>query len=62
MTEQEQSRIRFCAKVFRAFGVPFVILADHKITYQVGELWQCATIDQLEKKAEQMLQYRKKRF
>ena len=49
-----------CAKVFKAFGVAFKILADHKIVYQVGESWQCSTIEDLERKAEQMLQYRKR--
>ena len=56
----EADRIRFCAKVFKAFGVDFRILADHRIVYQVGDSWQCNTIEDLEKKAEQMLQYRKK--
>lgn len=53
-------RINFCAKVFKAFGVAFTILADHKIVYQVGESWQCSTIEALERKAEQMLRYRRK--
>lgn len=53
-------RINFCAKVFKAFGVDFTILADHRIVYQVGESWQCSSIEALERKAEQMLQYRKK--
>lgn len=56
----EADRIRFCAKVFKAFGVDFRILADHRIVYQVGDSWQCNTIEDLEKKAEQMLQYRKR--
>lgn len=56
----EADRIRFCAKVFKAFGVEFRILADHRIVYQVGDSWQCNTIEDLEKKAEQMLQYRKR--
>lgn len=56
----EADRIRFCAKVFKAFGVDFRILADHRIVYQVGDSWQCNTIEDLEKKAEQMLQYRNK--
>ena len=56
----EADRIRFCAKVFKAFGVDLRILADHRIVYQVGDSWQCNTIEDLEKKAEQMLQYRKK--
>lgn len=56
----EADRIRFCAKVFKAFGVDFRILADHRIVYQVGDSWQCYTIEDLEKKAEQMLQYRKR--
>ena len=60
MTESEMNRINFCAKVFKAFNVQFTILANNKLTYQVGESWQCSTIDQLERKAEQMLQYRKK--
>ena len=60
MTESDKNRINFCAKVFKAFGVPFVILDDHKLVYQVGESWQCSTIDQLEQKAEQMLQYRQR--
>lgn len=51
-------RINFCAKVFKAFGVAFTILADHKIVYQVGNrgsvrpsrLWKgrrnrCCSID-----------------
>lgn len=38
----EADRIRFCAKVFKAFGVAFTILADHKIVYQVGE--SCSVI------------------
>ena len=33
----DAGRINFCAKVFKAFGVAFTILADHKIVYQVGE-------------------------
>lgn len=60
MTETDKNRINFCAKVFRAFGVDFLILADHKLIFQVGVSWQCSTIDQLERKAEQMLQYRGK--
>ena len=56
----EADRIRFCAKVFKAFGVDFRILADHRIVYQVGDSWQCNTIEDLEKKAEQMSQYRKR--
>lgn len=60
MTETDKNRINFCAKVFRAFGVDFLILADHKLIFQVGESWQCSTVDQLERKAEQMLQYRLK--
>lgn len=55
----DADRIRFCARVFKAFGVDFRIIADHRIVYQVGESWQCNTIEGLEKKAEQMLQYRK---
>ena len=47
-------------KVFKAFGVEFRILADHRIIYQVGESWQCSDIEDLERKAEQMLLYRKK--
>lgn len=60
MTETDKNRINFCSKVFRAFGVDFRILADHKLIFQVGESWQCSTVDQLERKAEQMLLYRKK--
>lgn len=60
MTETDKNRINFCAKEFRAFGVDFLILADHKLIFQVGVSWQCSTIDQLERKAEQMLQYRGK--
>ena len=60
MTESDKNRINFCAKVFKAFGVDFRILADHKLIFQVGESWQCSTVDQLERKAEQMLQYRQK--
>lgn len=60
MDEQERNRINFCAKVFRAFGVEFVILADKRLVYQVGESWQCSTIEALERKAEQMLMYRRK--
>ena len=60
MTETDKNRINFCAKVFRAFGVDFRILADHKLIFQVGGSWQCSNIDQLERKAEQMLQYRQK--
>lgn len=56
----DAGRINFCAKVFKAFGVDFRILADHRIIYQVGDSWQCNTIEDLEKKAEQMLQYRKR--
>jgi hypothetical protein len=37
MTETDKNRINFCAKVFRAFGVDFRILADHKLIFQVGE-------------------------
>ena len=54
----EPERVRFCAKVFKAFGVDFRILADHRIIYQVGESWQCDNIEALERKAEQMLKYR----
>ena len=53
-------RVKFCAKVFRAFGVEFRILADHRLTYIVGETWQCHDVEALERKAEQMLQYRRK--
>ena len=53
-------RVKFCAKVFRAFGVEFRILADHRLTYIVGESWQCHDIEALERKAEQMLLYRRK--
>lgn len=60
MTESDKNRINFCAKVFKAFGVDFRILADHRLVFMVGESWQCSTIDQLERKAEQMLQYRQK--
>lgn len=60
MTESDKNRINFCAKVFKAFGVDFRILADHKLVFMVGESWQCSTIDQLERKAEQMLQYRQR--
>jgi hypothetical protein len=60
MTETDKNRINFCAKVFKAFGVAFTILANHKIVYQVGESWQCSTVEALERKAEQMLQYRQK--
>lgn len=61
MTEKkDKDRINFCAKVFKAFGVEFRILADHRIIYQVGEFWQCSEIEDLERKAEQMLMYRKK--
>lgn len=56
----EIDRINFCARVFKAFGVEFTILVDRKITYQVGESWQCSTVEALERKAEQMLQYRRK--
>ena len=56
----DAGRINFCAKVFKAFGVAFTILADHKIVYQVGESWQCDNIEALERKAEQMLMYRRK--
>ena len=52
--------MKFCAKVFRAFGVEFRILADHRLTYIVGESWQCHDIEALERKAEQMLLYRRK--
>jgi hypothetical protein len=60
MTETDKNRINFCAKVFKAFGVAFTILADHKIVYQVGESWQCSTVEALERKAEQILMYRRK--
>ena len=53
-------RVKFSAKVFRAFGVEFRILADHRLTYIVGESWQCHDIEALERKAEQMLKYRRK--
>lgn len=62
MTETDKNRINFCAKVFKAFGVEFRILADHRLVFQVGESWQCSTIEDLERKAEQMLHYRKKAF
>ena len=60
MNVNDADRIKFCAKVFKAFNVDFMILAAHKIVYQVGESWQCDNIEALERKAEQMLQYRKK--
>lgn len=60
MTEADRNRINFCAKVFKAFGVDFTILADHKLRFQVGGYWQCDSIEALERKAEQMLQYRNK--
>lgn len=60
MNVNDADRIKFCAKAFKAFNVDFMILADHKIVYQVGESWQCDNIEALERKAEQMLQYRKK--
>lgn len=60
MNEHDRNRINFCAKVFRAFGVEFVILADKRLVYQVGGSWQCSTIEALERKAEQMLMYRRK--
>lgn len=53
-------RVKFCAKVFRAFGVEFRILAEHRLTYIVGESWQCHDVESLERKAKQMLQYRNK--
>lgn len=56
----DMERVRFCVKVFRAFGVAFTVLADHRIVYQVGESWQCSSIEALERKAEQMLQYRRR--
>ena len=62
MTESDKNRINFCAKVFKAFGVDFRILADHRLVFMVGEHWQCSTIEQLERKAEQMLHFRKKVF
>ena len=54
----EPERVTCCANVFKAFGVDFRILADHRIIYQVGESWQCDNIEALERKAEQMLKYR----
>ena len=60
MTKQDQSRIRFCARIFKAFDVPLTILADHRLVYQVGEHWQCDNLDALERKAEEMLMYRRK--
>lgn len=60
MGEQERSRINFCAKVFKAFGLNLTLLVDHRVVYQVGESWQCDNIEALERKAEQMLQYRQK--
>ena len=60
MNSIEVSRINFCAKVFKAFGVAFTILADHRTVFQVGESWQCSTIEDLERKAEQMLHYRRR--
>lgn len=58
--ERIRTLINFCAKVFKAFGVAFTVLVDHRIVYQVGESWQCDNIEALERKAEQMLQYRKR--
>lgn len=54
----EADRVNFCAKVFKAFGVEFTVLVDRRIIYQVGESWQCQSVEELERKAEQMLQYR----
>lgn len=36
MGEQERSRINFCAKVFKAFGLNLTLLVDHRVVYQVG--------------------------
>ena len=60
MSEQDKQRLRFCAKVFNAFGVELLVLADHKVKYQVGESWQCDSLDALEYKAEEMLRYRRR--
>ena len=60
MSESERKRILFCNRVFRAFGLNLTMLVDHRVIYQVGESWQCDNIEALERKAEQMLQYRKK--
>lgn len=57
----DHERVRFCARVFKAFGEELKILADHRIIYQVGESWQCKSIEELELRAEQMLKYRRKR-
>lgn len=37
MTDSDIKRINFCARVFRANGQELVVLADHRIRYQVGE-------------------------
>lgn len=36
MTDSDIKRINFCARVFRANGQELVVLADHRIRYQVG--------------------------
>lgn len=61
MTELDQSRIRFCARIFRAFDVSLTLLADHRLVYQVGDHLQCDNLDALERKAEEMLRYRRKK-
>lgn len=55
----DRQRIKLCARIFNAPGVQLTILADKRIIYQVGQSWQCSTIEELEYKAEQMLRYRK---
>ena len=55
MTDSDIKRINFCARVFRANGQELVVLADHRIRYQVGERIIADNIDELEQVAESIL-------
>lgn len=57
MTETDIQRINFCAKVFKAFGLELIILADRRIIYQVGGR-QYPDLESLELKAEGLLKSR----
>lgn len=55
MTDSDIKRINFCARVFRANGQELVVLADHRIRYQVGERIIADNLDELEQVAESIL-------
>ena len=55
MTDSDIKRINFCARVFRANGQELVVLADHRIRYQVGERIIADNLNELEQVAESIL-------